>query len=79
MLVLASREREPELAQAALSRQAAEATQLLAGAHVQLRVLDGEQAAALLAVALDPPGPPAGSHLEGVIHANPAHPPADRD
>lgn len=75
VLVFTTGEREPELAQAALSRQAAEAAQLLAGAQIVVSPLDGEAAAALLAAALDPPGPPAGSHLEGVIHADPPPPP----
>ena len=76
VLVLGSRQREPQLAQAALNRQAAEAAQLLAGAQIHLHPLDGTEAAALLAAALDPPGPTAGSHLEGVIHADPASAPA---
>lgn len=73
-LVFGSREREPELAYATLARQAAEAAQILAGAEVTLHPLAGEQAALLLAAALNPPGPTAGSHLEGVIHATPHDP-----
>ena len=69
VLVLGSPQRDPELASASLTRQAAEATQILAGAEVALRPLSGEQAASLLAASLDPPGPTAGSDLEGVIHA----------
>jgi hypothetical protein len=68
-LVLGSPQRDPELASASLTRQAAEATQILAGAEVALRPLRGEQAASLLSASLDPPGPTAGSDLEGVIHA----------
>ena len=62
-VVLSCRERDPDLAQVALSRLADEATELLAGADVTLTPLTGEQAAALLARTLDPPGPPEGSHL----------------
>jgi PrgI family protein len=51
-----------------LERRAQEATELLRQAGVELRLLDGEQVAQLLASALDPPGPPAGSLLDGVIH-----------
>jgi PrgI family protein len=69
VLVLGSKQREPDLAAASLGRQAAEAAQILAGAEVALRPLRGEEAAALLAASLDPPGPTAGSDLEGVIHA----------
>jgi len=69
VLVLGSPQRDPELASANLTRQAAEATQILAGAEVALRPLSGEQAASLLSASLDPPGPTAGSDLEGVIHA----------
>ncbi len=73
VLVLPTREQDPSLAHATLARQAAEAGQILAGAEVALRPLDGHEAAALLAGRLDPPGPTDGSHLEGVIHAHP-HP-----
>jgi hypothetical protein len=69
VLVLRSPQRDPELASASLTRQAAEATQILAGAEVALRPLSGEQAASLLSASLDPPGPTAGSDLEGVIYA----------
>jgi hypothetical protein len=69
VLVLRTRERQPALARAALERLAAEATELLRGAEVHLDPLDGDQAAALLARSLDPPGPAEGSHLQGVIHA----------
>ena len=76
LLVVGSRQRDPELALAALARQAAEAGQLLAGAQIQLRPLDGAEAVRLLAAALDPPGPAAGSNLEGVIRVEPASAPA---
>ena len=71
VLVLRSRERQAELAEIALARLAAEAIELLRGADVALQPLDGEQAAALLARSLDPPGPLDGSHLTGEIHAHP--------
>jgi hypothetical protein len=69
VLILGCRERDPELAELALTRLAEEATDLLSGADVALHALSGEQAAALLARSLDPPGPPDGSHLQGVINA----------
>jgi len=50
-----------------LERRAQEAVELLRPAGIELAVLDGEQAAELLARALDPPGPPNGSSLEGVV------------
>jgi hypothetical protein len=71
VLVLRSRERQADLAETALARLAAEAIELLRGADVALQPLDGEQAAALLARSLDPPGPLDGSHLTGEIHAHP--------
>ena len=71
VLVLRTRNTQPELAEVALARVADQATEILTGAEVALRTLDGEQAAALLARALDPPGPVSGSHLEGAIHATP--------
>ena len=71
VLVLRSRE-QAELAELALARSANQASELLSGAEIELTLLDGEQTAALLARCLDPPGPPAGSHLEGAIHAAPA-------
>jgi hypothetical protein len=74
VLVLRSREQEAELAEIALARLAAEAVEMLRGADVALQPLDGEQAAALLARSLDPPGPLDGSHLTGEIHAYPDPP-----
>lgn len=73
VLVLHSRERDAERAQLALDRLAREAIELLRGAEIVLTPVDGEQAAALLARSLDPPGPDNGSALEGVIHAS-SHP-----
>jgi hypothetical protein len=69
LLVLGAQAGNRETAAAMLHRRAEEATGLLAGAGVSLRALDGDQAAGLLARALDPPGPPAGSHLDGEIAA----------
>ena len=71
VLVLRTREHRPDLAQVTLARLATEAIELLRGAEVALEPLDGEQTAALLAQSLDPPGPPGGSQLTGVIHAQP--------
>jgi hypothetical protein len=68
VLVLGTRTRGREAAQAALQRRASDAAGLLRQAGVELHPLSGEQAAALLFGALEPPGPPAGSHLEGVVH-----------
>jgi hypothetical protein len=69
LLVLGTCARDRESAAAILQRRADDATELLAGAGVTLRPLDGDHAARLLARTLDPPGPPVGSHLEGEIHA----------
>jgi hypothetical protein len=69
LLVLSTRAREKHGAQLELRRRAGEAQQLLRAAAVELRALEGEQAAALLARALDPPGPPLGATLEGVVRA----------
>jgi hypothetical protein len=68
LLVLGAQARDRETAAAILHRRAEEASGLLAGAGVTLRTLDGDHAAELLARTLDPPGPPAGSHLDGEIH-----------
>jgi len=69
LLVLSTRARDKQNAQLELTRRAGEAQELLRAAGVELRPLDGEQAAALLARALDPPGPPLGATLEGVVRA----------
>ena len=69
LLVLSTRAREKQNAQLELTRRAGEAQELLRAAGVELRPLDGDQAAALLARALDPPGPPLGATLEGVVRA----------
>lgn len=67
LLVLTTRGRVESAAET-LERRAREAVELLRPAGVELQPLDGEAAAALLARALDPPGPPVGSRLDGVIH-----------
>jgi PrgI family protein len=69
LLVLAARARDRQAAQTALERRAAEAIELLRAAGVELRLLRGEEAANRLARLLDPPGPPAGSELTGVVQA----------
>jgi len=65
--VLAARARDRQAAQTALERRAADAIELLRAAGVELRLLRGEEAANRLAHSLDPPGPPAGSQLTGVV------------
>jgi hypothetical protein len=69
LLVLSTRAREKQPAQLELQRRAGEAQELLRAAGVDLRPLAGEEAAALLARALDPPGPAVGITLEGVVRA----------
>ena len=69
LVVLSTRARDRKQADVALERRAAEASELLRAAGVELHSLDGAEAAARLARALDPPGPPAGSQLTGVVHA----------
>jgi hypothetical protein len=68
LLVLSTRARERDAAGTDLERRAGEATNLLRAAGVTLDRLDGQAVTALLLGALEPPGPPAGSHLDGVIH-----------
>lgn len=68
LLVLGTRANGREAARVALERRAHDATGLLRQAGVELQPLDGQQAAALLFDALEPPGPPAGTRLDGVIH-----------
>ncbi|HET8892904.1 MAG TPA: PrgI family protein [Gaiellaceae bacterium] len=67
LLLLCTRARDAAGARSTLERRAGETTELLRAAGVQLSTLDGEQTAALLARAFDPPGPPAGCALDGVI------------
>jgi PrgI family protein len=69
LLVLSAQARDRETAAVILQRRAEEASGLLAGAGVTLRILGGGDAAELLARTLDPPGAPKGSHLGGEIHA----------
>jgi hypothetical protein len=59
--------RDRQAARTTLERRAAEAIELLRAAGVELRPLRGEEAAGRLARSLDPPGPPAGSELTGVV------------
>ncbi len=67
LLVLSTRSRDRAAARTALERRAGEAIELLRAAGVELRTLAGEEAAALLARSLDPPGPPKGARLAGVV------------
>lgn len=67
VIVLATRERKRQTAKSELERRASESTGLLAAAGVELEALDGQHAAKLLLGALEPPGPPAGSQMDGVI------------
>jgi hypothetical protein len=69
LLVLSSREQQARVAQAALERRAGEAAELLRSAGVEVDVVGGEEAAALLARSFDPLGPPAGVSLSGVVSA----------
>jgi hypothetical protein len=72
LLVLLTRTQPSALAEASLGRAAELAEKLLGAAAVTLEPLDGLQAVALLAEALEAPSPPAGSGLEGVVHAAPS-------
>lgn len=69
VLALATRARDRAAAETTLRGRAREATELLRSCAVELHELPGERAAAVLARALTPPGPPAGSHLSGVVRA----------
>jgi len=69
LLVISVQARESAAARATLERRAQETSELLRAAGVELTRLDGEQTAALLARAIDPPGPPSGCSLEGVVSA----------
>ena len=68
LLVLSTRSREPATARAELERRAAESESLLSAAGVELHVLDGPEAGALLLDAFEHPGPLAGCALDGVVH-----------
>lgn len=67
VVVLSTRNRKRETAASELERRASETTGLLAAAGVELEALDGQRAAGLLLGALEPPGPPAGSYMDGVV------------
>lgn len=67
LLVLSTEARGREAAAAILERRADEAADLLSGAAVVLKRLDGDAAAQLLARTLDPLGAPSGSHLHGKV------------
>jgi PrgI family protein len=68
LLVLTTRARERQSARGALERRSTQAASLLRTAGVELKAIDGEQVAALLAGTLDSPAPPVGSRFDGVIH-----------
>jgi PrgI family protein len=67
LLISRARARDASAARTALERRTTETSELLRAAGIDLSALDGDQTAALLAGAFDPPGPPAGSELAGVI------------
>jgi hypothetical protein len=69
LLLLCARAREAASARTTLERRATDTAELLRAAGVELYPLDGEQTAALLARAFDPPGPAADCTLEGVVTA----------
>lgn len=66
-VVLSTRKGKRETTTRELVRRAGETTGLLAAAGVELEALDGQRAARLLLGALEPPGPPPDSHMDGVI------------
>lgn len=67
VLVLNTRTRERTEAKTTLERRADETIGLLQSAGVELRRLSGAETALLLARTLDPPGPPPGAGLTGVV------------
>ena len=67
LLLLSTHAHEAVSARTTLERRTTETSELLRTAGVDLTPLNGEEAAALLTRAFDPPGPPAGSTLEGVV------------
>jgi hypothetical protein len=67
LLLICTRARAAASARTTLERRAADAVELLRAAGVELTALDGARTAALLARALDPPGPPSGCALDGVV------------
>jgi PrgI family protein len=69
VLALATHSRDRNTAETTLRGRAREASELLRSCAVELHELPGEQAADVLARALTPPGPVAGSQLTGVVRA----------
>jgi hypothetical protein len=69
LLLLCTRARETAAARTTLERRAQETRDLLRAAGIELTPLDGEQTAALLARAFDPPGPPDACSVDGVVTA----------
>jgi hypothetical protein len=67
LLTTRARAREASATRTTLERRSRETSELLRAAGIELSALDGEQTAALLAGAFDPPGPPVGSELDGVV------------
>jgi hypothetical protein len=67
LLLICTHARDTRSARDTLERRTREASDLLRAAGVELSRLDGQQTASLLARALDPPGPPAGCELSGVV------------
>ena len=67
LLALTTNAGDRDGAQGVLERRASETTGLLRQAGVELAVIDGQEAAALLPRVLETPAPPAGSHLQGLI------------
>lgn len=67
VLILSCREREHQAAQTELERRANQTIDALQAAGVELQPLTGPETAALLARTLDPPGPPLGTALTGVV------------
>jgi hypothetical protein len=69
LLVLCTRARAKAAARTTLERRAQETKELLRAAGIELTPLDGEQTAAVLARAFDPPGPANACSLDGVVTA----------
>jgi hypothetical protein len=67
LLILHGPRGERAAAQTELGRCVSETVELLRAAGVELQPLDGPATVRLLARSLDPPGPPAGSALEGTV------------
>ena len=69
VLALATRTRDRDTAETTLRGRAREASEQLRSCAVECHELPGEQAAAVLARAVAPAGPVAGSHLTGTVRA----------